>query len=283
MAEKQILGNIASIESTGFVDGPGIRVIVFMQGCPLRCLYCHNPDIAFYNDPKKLMTPKQVLDRVMRFKSYFGKDGGVTFSGGEPLKQPEFLLEALKLCKENNINTALDTSGVGEGYEELLNYVDTVILDVKALDSNEYKTLTGLEIDKFNKFLKSVQKKKIDLWLRQVIVPGINDTEENILKLKDYISKLKNVKKVELLPYHDLAKSKYEKLGIDYRLKDTKPMNKKKCQELQKLLLGQITSLEPQKDELHKKTKQSKNNDKKTKNNSCECNQKNTKNTTHFC
>ena len=238
MSKKQILGNVASIETTGFVDGPGIRVIVFMQGCPLRCLYCHNPDIAFFNDEKTLMTPEQVLNRISRYKSYFGSDGGVTFSGGEPLRQPDFLLETLKLCKDAGINTALDTSGVGDNFEELLDYVDTVILDIKAVDREDYKKLTGLEIDRFNKFLACVQKKKIDLWLRQVIVPGINDTEENIYNLKKFISKLKNVKKVELLPYHDMAKGKYEKLGIDYRLKDTKPMNKKRCNELQKLLLS---------------------------------------------
>lgn len=238
MSSKQTLGNVASIETTGFVDGPGIRVIVFMQGCPLRCLYCHNPDIAFFNDEKKLMTPEQVLNKIVRYKSYFGEEGGVTFSGGEPLKQPKFLLETLKLCKANGINTALDTSGVGEDFEELLNFVDTVILDIKAVKAEDYKKLTGLEIDKFNKFLNCVQKKKIDLWLRQVIVPGINDTEENILSFKKFISKLKNVKKVELLPYHDMAKSKYEKLGLEYRLKDTKPMDKKRCNELQKLLLS---------------------------------------------
>ncbi len=238
MSKKEVLGNVASIETTGFVDGPGIRVIVFMQGCPLRCLYCHNPDIAFFNDEKTLMSPEQIVNKVLRYKSYFGKEGGVTFSGGEPLKQPEFLLETLKLCKLNGINTALDTSGVGENFEELLNYVDTVILDVKAIDNDDYKKLTGLEIDRFNNFLKSVQKKKIDLWIRQVIVPGINDTEENIINLKKFISKLKNVKKVELLPYHDMAKPKYEKLGIEYRLKDTKPMDKVRCNQLQKLLLS---------------------------------------------
>lgn len=239
MAKKQILGNIASIETTGFVDGPGLRVIVFMQGCPLRCLYCHNPDIAFFNEDKTLLSPEKVVERVLRYKSYFGKEGGVTFSGGEPLRQPEFLLETLKLCKQNGINTAIDTSGVGECYEELLNYVDTVILDIKAVKAEDYKKLTGLEITSFNNFLNCVQKKKIDLWLRQVIVPNINDTEENILELKNFISKIKNVKKVELLPYHDMAKSKYEKLSLDYRLKDTPPMDKAKCIRLQKLLLGQ--------------------------------------------
>ena len=240
MKKSSVLGNVASIEMSGFVDGPGVRVIVFLQGCPLRCLYCHNPDIAFFNDEKKLMTPNEVVEKVLRYKTYFGKDGGVTFSGGEPLIQDKFLIETLKLFKQNNISTALDTSGVGvvESYEEILNYVDTVLLDIKAVDPADYKALTGLEMDRFNKFLAACQKKKVDLWLRQVIVPNINDTTQNILKLKNYISKIKNVKKVELLPYHDMAKNKYAKLELEYRLKDTPPMNKKKCQELQALLLS---------------------------------------------
>jgi len=233
-----VLGNISTIETTGFVDGPGVRVVVFMQGCPLRCLYCHNPENTPFKTVKTLMTPQEVVDKVLRYRGYFGKDGGVTFSGGEPLNQPKFLLEVLKKCKENGINTAIDTSGCGEGYEELLNYVDTVILDIKAVDPKDYKALTGQEIDRFTQFLKTCQKKKKALWLRQVIVPGINDTKENIYKLKDFISKIKYVKKVELLPYHDMAKDKYKKLGWKYKLEGTKPMDKKKCQELQKLLLA---------------------------------------------
>ena len=234
---KQILGNVASIETAGFVDGPGVRVVVFLQGCPLRCLYCHNPENLSLKTEKTLMTPEQVVKKVKRYSSYFGEEGGVTFSGGEPLLQSEFLLETLKLCKQNGINTAIDTSGCADNFEEILDYVDTVILDIKAIDANKYKKLTGREINKFENFLKVCQQKKKDLWIRQVIVPGFNDTEEDILKLKEYISKIKHIKKVELLPYHDMAKDKYKKMGMKYKLENTPAMDKVKCQKLQKLLL----------------------------------------------
>lgn len=232
---EEIYGNISSIE-TGFVDGPGIRAVVYMQGCPLRCLYCHNPETWNVTEQKLKLSPNELLQKIKRYESYFAKDGGVTFSGGEPLMQPKFLLEALKLCKQNGYHTALDTSGFGNNYEELLNYVDLVILDVKALEDKQYKYITGKTKEDFNKFLKLVQEKNIPLWIRQVIVPNINDTKENIIKLKEFVKTLKNVKKVELLPYHNLAKEKYKKLGLEYRLKDTVPMDKQIVKELQKLL-----------------------------------------------
>ena len=234
---KQILGNVASIETAGFVDGPGVRVVVFLQGCPLRCLYCHNPENLSLKTQKTLMTPEEVVEKIQRYSTYFGKDGGVTFSGGEPLLQSEFLLETLKLCKKNKINTAIDTSGCADAFEEILDYVDTVILDIKAIDGDKYKKLTSQKIDKFENFLEVCQQKKKKLWIRQVIIPGFNDTEEDILKLKEYISKIKNVKKVELLPYHDMAKDKYKELGMKYKLENTPAMDKVKCQKLQKLLL----------------------------------------------
>lgn len=242
--QEIVIGNVASIETTGFVDGPGVRIVVFLQGCPLRCLYCHNPENAFFETEKQALTAEDIVKKARRYVPYFGKDGGVTFSGGEPLKQPKFLLQALKLCKENNINTCIDTSGVAidilenkKLYEEILKYVDLVILDIKAVDAQDYKTLTGRDISYFTEFLKLCQKSKKNLWIRQVIVPGINDNEQNILKLKKFISKIKNVKKVELLPYHNMAKDKYKKLNLKYRLEDTPPMDVKKCKQLQKLLL----------------------------------------------
>ena len=230
-------GRIHSFESFGTVDGPGIRFVVFLQGCPLRCLYCHNPENLSLKTQKTLMTPQEVVEKVQRYSTYFGKDGGVTFSGGEPLLQSEFLLETLKLCKKNKINTAIDTSGCADNFEEILDYTDLVILDVKAIEADNYKKLTAQKIDKFENFLKVCQQKKKKLWIRQVIVPGFNDTEEDILKLKEYISQIKNVKKVELLPYHDMAKEKYKELGMKYKLENTPAMDKVKCQKLQKLLL----------------------------------------------
>lgn len=230
-----IKGNIDSFETMGLVDGPGVRFVVFMQGCPLRCAYCHNPET--WSDKKKIeMTAEELVKKILKYKPYFGDDGGVTFSGGEPLKQPEFLLEALKECKKHNLHTCLDTSGFGENYEEILDYVDLVILDVKAIVPEKYKALTGQAMDKYNKFLETCQKKNKKLWLRQVIVPGYNDTKEDILKLEDYIKNIKNVERVELLPYHSMAKEKYKNLGIKYRLENVIDMDKEKCKQLEKFL-----------------------------------------------
>lgn len=231
----EILGNIDSFESMGLVDGPGVRFVVFMQGCPLRCAYCHNPET--WSDEKKIqMTPSDLVKKILKYKPYFGDEGGVTFSGGEPLHQPEFLLEALKECKKNGIHTCLDTSGAGENHDEILDYCDLIILDVKELDEEKYKKLTGQNMDWFKNFLKKCQEKHKKMWLRQVIVPGYNDTEESVLKLKDFVSKLHNIEKVELLPYHSMAKEKYKKLGIKYRLENVLDMNKEKCKKLEKLL-----------------------------------------------
>ena len=231
----EILGNIDSFESMGLVDGPGVRFVVFMQGCPLRCAYCHNPET--WSDEKKIqMTPSDLVKKILKYKPYFGDEGGVTFSGGEPLHQPEFLLEALKECKKNGIHTCLDTSGAGENYDEILDYCDLIILDVKELDEEKYKKLTGQNMDWFKNFLKKCQEKHKKMWLRQVIVPGYNDIEESVLKLKDFASKLHNIEKVELLPYHSMAKEKYKKLGIKYRLENVLDMNKEKCKKLEKLL-----------------------------------------------
>lgn len=230
-----IKGNIDSFESMGLVDGPGVRFVVFMQGCPLRCAYCHNPET--WADEKKIeMTAEELVKKVLKYKPYFGDDGGVTFSGGEPLRQPKFLLEALKECKKYGINTCLDTSGAGDEYDEILDYVDLVILDVKAIDAEKYKALTGQNIERYNRFLATCQKKKKRLWLRQVIVPGYNDTGADILRLKEYIKNIENVERVELLPYHSMAKEKYKKLGIKYRLENVLDMDKEKCKKLEKLL-----------------------------------------------
>ena len=232
-----IYGNINSIETMGLVDGPGIRFVVFLQGCKLRCKYCHNPETWDINGKSQKISAKELVEKIERYKSYYGSDGGVTFSGGEPLLQPEFLLECLKLCKERGINTALDTAGVGFGnYKEILKYVDLVILDIKAVDEFEYKELVGQPIKYFNEFLKDVQESGNKLWLRQVIVPGINDDKEHILKLKNFVKKIKNVEKVELLPYKTLGVHKYQDLGINYRLEGIEEMDENKCKELEKLL-----------------------------------------------
>lgn len=230
-------GRINSIETMGLVDGPGIRFVSFFQGCKLRCLYCHNPETWALDGQSEEIEAQELVKKIERYKNYYGADGGATFSGGEPLLQPEFLLECLKLCKEKGINTAIDTAGVGFGdYDEILKNCDLVILDVKAVDGEEYKKLVGQDIKFFNQFLEAVKKNGNRLWLRQVIVPGINDDEAHVLKLKKFAKKLKNVEKIELLPYKTIGVHKYQDLKIRYRLEGVPDMDEEKCQKLQQLL-----------------------------------------------
>lgn len=232
-----ITGKISKIETMGLADGPGVRVVIFMQGCPLRCLYCHNPEMWNY-DGGNVYKPEELLDIIKRYKNYFGSEGGVTFSGGDPLAQPEFLKECLKLCKQEGIHTCLDTSGVGNKkyFKDILEYVDLVILDIKALDNKSYNEITKGYIDKSLDFLETCQLLNKKLWLRSVVMPNINDNDEYIIELGSFIKTLKNIEKVELLPYHLMGITKYEKLGIDYILKDMNAMNKQRCIELQSKL-----------------------------------------------
>ena len=224
-------GSIDSIESLGLVDGPGIRTVVFMNGCKLRCQYCHNPEMWKMREAN--YTPQELYQKIKRFQPYFGKNGGVTFSGGEPLLQGEFLIEVGKLLKQDHIHIALDTAGVGNGnYEEILKYVDLVIFDIKHLSEDGYLKLTGQKINESLKFLNIVQKMNKPLWIRQVIVPGIHDNLEYIADLKKFIKTLKNVQKVEFLPYHKLGQEKYETLHILYPLSNVPAMDEKKTREL---------------------------------------------------
>jgi pyruvate formate lyase activating enzyme len=232
-----IIGRIAQIETMGMVDGPGIRTVIFLQGCPLRCIFCHNPEM-WNKDGGKEYTPKEVLDIVLKYRNYYGDNGGVTFSGGEPLFQSKFLIECLKLCKKNNIHTCIDTSGVGDStyFDEILKYTDLVLFSVKALNSNEYKNITSGNINSSLLFLDACQKSNIPLWIRNVIIPNINDNIEHIRKLVSFIKPINNVQKIELLPYHTMSKDKYKRLNIDYSLKDTQPMDVSRCKELEKEL-----------------------------------------------
>lgn len=231
------MGYVNSIETMGLVDGPGIRFVVFMQGCDLRCLFCHNPETWNLKEGLE-MSAEELMSQIMRYKNYFGEDGGVTFSGGEPLLQPEFLIKILKLCKKNGIHTCLDTSGFGRGqYEEILSYTDLVIMDIKALESNEYYKMTGKKIEESLHFLEVCQNMNKKLWIRQVIVPGINDNETYILQLKEFISHLKNVEKVEFLPYVTVGVPKYKQLELLYRLSDVPPMDQERCKKLYDLFL----------------------------------------------
>lgn len=232
-----IKGKISSIETLGTLDGPGVRFVVFLQGCKLRCLYCHNPETWDMVGSSTEITPQELVEKVEKYKSYYGKDGGVTFSGGEPLLQPEFLLECLKLCKQKNIHTCLDTAGFGFGdYDEILNYVDLVILDVKAVEDEEYTQITGQKMDKFREFVEICQNKNKKMWLRQVIVPNLNDDKEHIFKLKQFANTVKNVEKVELLPYKTIGVHKYKTLNLKYRLEGVEDLSKEKLKELNSYL-----------------------------------------------
>lgn len=232
-----IKGKIHSIESMGLVDGPGIRVIVFMQGCALRCKYCHNPDTWAVEGGKEY-TPQELVNKLIRFKSYFQTSGGgVTFSGGDPLRQPEFLVEVLKLCKENGIHTCIDTAGVGFGeYDEILKHTDLVLFDVKDVTKERYKNITLMEMDESLKFMDALNLNNTKVWIRHVVVPGITDGKEHILELKEFIKKINNVEKIELLPYHLLGVNKYETMGIKYPLENIKPMDKEIIKEYEKIL-----------------------------------------------
>lgn len=232
-----VLGKISSIETLGTLDGPGIRFVVFLQGCKLRCKYCHNPETWNIDAQTETINPKELVEKVEKYKNYFGDKGGVTFSGGEPLLQPEFLLECLKICKEKNIHTCLDTAGVGFGdYSEILKYTDLVILDIKAVEEDEYKELTGQPIKFFKEFLKQAIKANKKFWLRQVIVPTINDDEEHILKFKEFANAIPNVEKVELLPYKTIGVHKYKELNIPYRLEGIEELSESKLKQLNKIL-----------------------------------------------
>lgn len=231
-------GHIAQIETMGVFDGPGLRTVIFFQGCPLRCEFCHNPEMWDVNGGKEY-SAREIVDIILKYKNYFGEDGGVTFSGGEPLAQPEFLLECLKLCKENNIHTVVDTSGNGnENYnKEILKYTDLIMFSIKEFNDGDYYKLTGTNISKSLEFLKLASLLNKEIWIRNVILPGINDNDEHLNKLVDFIKKINNVTRVDLLPYHTLALSKYEKLNIDYKLKKVKAMNTIDCQKLEDKLI----------------------------------------------
>ena len=236
-AYKTTKGKVAGIETMGLVDGPGVRTVVFLQGCPLRCKYCHNPEMH-ENCSKiaKKCTPKQLIQKIKRFKPYFKDGGGVTFSGGEPLVQSGFLLECLKLCREEEICTAIDTSGIGDNYDEVLDTVDLVILDIKACNEKEFKELTGGDFKKFKQFLKTCQQKKKHLWLRQVIVPNLNDDEKHINELADFVKNIKRVDRIELLPFHKMAQKKYDMLNISYPFALFPEMDKEKCKKIENKL-----------------------------------------------
>ena len=230
-------GRLHSIETFGAVDGPGIRTVFFMQGCPARCLYCHNPD-SWKCDGGRETDLEEILFRAERGVPYYGDQGGVTFSGGEPLMQGEFLIEAMAALKEKGIQSALDISGtyVDEFTHDALAACDLVLLDIKHPDPERFEVVTGCKQDTLHEVIDMMNELEKPCWIRYVIVPGINDTEEDIELLNEFISKIRNIRKIELLGYHTMAVNKYGKLGITYRLKGVPPMDRERLAELKKLV-----------------------------------------------
>ena len=218
-------GYIHSIESFGAVDGPGTRYIVFTAGCPLRCKFCHNPDTWNMAGGKK-MSPADLLADAVKDRAYWGKKGGITVSGGEPLAQLDFLLDFFTLAKKENVNTCIDTSGgpfsdQGEWFEKfqkLMEVTDLLLMDIKHIDPTEHKELTGLDNDNIIKMFRYLDKIKRPIWIRHVLVPGVSDKDEYLERTRDFIRSLGNVQRVEVLPYHTLGVAKYKELGIPYRL-----------------------------------------------------------------
>lgn len=225
-----MIGHIHSTESFGAADGPGVRFIVFMQGCHMRCRYCHNPD-TWKMDGGDEVTADEILKRALRFKPYWGKDGGITISGGEPLLQIDFVIELFKKAKELGINTCIDTAGnpftkeepFFSKFEELMKYTDLLLLDLKEINPARHKDLTGFDnsnIIEMAKYLSEINK---PVWIRHVLVPEHSDFDEDLDALGDFIDTLSNVDRLEILPYHTLGKFKWENLGIPYTLESISP------------------------------------------------------------
>ena len=212
-----IKGRVHSLQSLGTVDGPGVRFVVFMQGCPLRCKCCHNPDTWDFSGGTEY-TAEEIVTKALRYKSYFGKEGGITLSGGEPLMQSEFALEAFRLCHKNGINTCLDTSGcvLNDKIKELLSQTDRVLLDVKYTSDEEYKENVGCSLNDALDFLNYLNDNGIPVTLRQVIIPTVNDSKENILRLKEIAKKYPVIDKTELLPFRKICQTKYDSMGITF-------------------------------------------------------------------
>lgn len=223
--------SIDSIETFGLVDGPGIRTVIFFNGCKLRCKYCHNPEMWTKKDNN--YTVDEVVHKVLRSKPYFKNNGGVTFSGGESLLHSDFIIEVSKKLKKENINICLDTAGVGNGnYDELLKYIDIVLLDIKHTEKDTYKEITGKDLNEVENFIEACNKANKRIWIRQVIIPGINDNKEYMKSLSTYLKHINNIERIDLLPFHRLGREKYLKLNIPYPYEDKKDMDKDKCNDL---------------------------------------------------
>ena len=236
-------GYVHSIETFGLVDGPGVRFITFLSGCAMRCNFCHNPDTWAKNTGTPT-TADNLIKRALRCKPYWGGEGGITVSGGEPLLQIDFVIEYFKLAKENGIHTAIDTAGQPftrnepffSKFEELMKYTDLLLLDIKHINSEEHKKITGVDNENILDLARYLSDIKKPVWIRHVLVPGGSDNDTYLKQLADFIETLENVERVEVLPYHNLGMAKYEKLGMDYVLKDTLPPTEERIKNANEIL-----------------------------------------------
>jgi len=246
-------GRLHSLETMGLVDGPGIRTVFFLQGCPLRCAYCHNPDSQSMFS-KETITPEQVLETASKYKAYYkSSGGGITFSGGEPLLQGEFLAESLKMLKENGFHTTIDTCGFGDEryYRQVLKNTDVIMLDLKHFSEKGYKDITGKSMKRFYSFLSYLNDFKGKIWIRHVMVPTITDNMESIYELFGTVSHLaEKIEKFEILPYHRMGVHKYEDLNMEYKLEGIPEMDKEKAREYEEVVSELLAK---QKQKLHKR------------------------------
>lgn len=231
-----MIGNIHSIQSLGTVDGPGVRYVVFLMGCPLRCSCCHNPDT--WQGKGKEYSAEEIIKNALRYKEYFGEQGGITLSGGEPLLQSDFAKEVFTLAKENGLNTCLDTSGciLNDSVKELLKVTDRVLLDIKYVEEELYKKHVGCSLKTVIEFLEYLNKNNIPTTVRQVIIPGLNDKKEDVVKLKNLVEKYSCVGKIELLPFKKICQTKYDSMGIEFTLKDYPTPTNEQMTELNKII-----------------------------------------------
>jgi pyruvate formate lyase activating enzyme len=242
---------IHSFFAGGTVDGPGIRYVIFFKGCPLRCLYCHNPD-TWSMDGAIEHTVEEIVNKALKYKGYFRNGGGVTVSGGEPLMQIDFVIELFKKLKENGVHTAIDTSGVVynqnnpqilKKLDELNKYTDLYLLDIKHIDDNEHIKLTGLTNRNILEFARYLSENGKKMWIRHVLVPGITLNDEYLIKTKEFIDTLKTVEKIEVLPYHTMGTVKYKNMGLEYPLENTQAPTKEEVRHA-KIMLGVIKNVD---------------------------------------
>ena len=237
--ENNRIAKVHSIETFGTVDGPGIRFVLFLQGCPLRCKYCHNRD-TWDSSLGEKQTLEDILSQIKRYTPYFqSSHGGVTVSGGEPLLQARFVTELFKELQKLNIHTAIDTAGslpINDSIEELLKYTDLVLLDIKHINDEKAKKLTGLSNKNTLDFAKYLDENHIPVWIRQVLVPGYTDDPNDLKELKHFIDSLSNVQRVEVLPYHKLGEFKWETFGEEYPLKDVQTPTKEQISSAREIL-----------------------------------------------